>query len=247
MSNLCEKFDVERDGVKLTVEIHYDDDPVNPIKDYDQVGRMVCWHWRYNLGHERPKSRGLWLRDLLDEYSLWGEVKLDAIPPDWDDEQNLDNFQSALDDDDDDAFRVALDTINKHFVIYDLYLYDHSGLSIRCGRSFGDIDSGGWDSGWVGFIYAHHNLADKEFGGDIKKLQECLRSEVETYDDYLTGNCYGYVIKDEDGEEIEDGSCWGFLGDEKYCIEEAKSAADSEIKRILKNKASLKNNIWINP
>ena len=58
----------------------------------------------------------------------------------------------------------------------------------------------------------------------MERAEKCLRSEVETYDDYLTGQVYGYIIEDENGEQLD--SCWGFLGDYKNCLEEAKSSAD---------------------
>jgi hypothetical protein len=35
---------------------------------------------------------------------------------------------------------------------------------------------------------------------------------VQTYDDYLTGNVWGFIIEDEDEENGGD-SCWGFIGD----------------------------------
>lgn len=33
-----------------TVETHYDVDPSNPRKEFDHVGKMVCFHKRYDLG-----------------------------------------------------------------------------------------------------------------------------------------------------------------------------------------------------
>lgn len=38
-----------------------------------------------------------------------------------------------------------------------------------------------------------------------------LINEVAVYNDYLTGNVHGYILKDSEGNEME--SCWGFLGD----------------------------------
>jgi hypothetical protein len=36
-----------------TVSIFYDNDPVNPCKNYDQLATLACWHRRSNLGHEQ--------------------------------------------------------------------------------------------------------------------------------------------------------------------------------------------------
>jgi hypothetical protein len=92
-----------------------------------------------------------------------------------------------------------------------LYLYDHSGITINT-TGF----SCPWDSGQVGIIYVAREKVREEYKVKriSKKLEsrilDSLRSEVSTYDDYLTGQVYGYKIKDNQGEEIE--SCWGFYG-----------------------------------
>jgi len=91
-----------------------------------------------------------------------------------------------------------------------------------------------WDSGEVGFIYVSMERARKEWSGTDEEIREkaekYLRSEVEEYDQYLTGDVWGYRIfetaseeDDEEGEELE--SCWGFFGDD-VCKEEAKSTAE---------------------
>jgi hypothetical protein len=46
---------------------------------------------------------------------------------------------------------------------------------------------------------------------------------IDVVQSLFNGECYGFVVKYNDGEE--DG-CWGFIGDSNYCIEEAKSAID---------------------
>ena len=33
-----------------TINIDYDEDPMNPRTDWDNAAVMVCWHRRYNLG-----------------------------------------------------------------------------------------------------------------------------------------------------------------------------------------------------
>jgi hypothetical protein len=66
-----------------------------------------------------------------------------------------------------------------------------------------------------------------------------LEGEIETYDDYLRGNVYGYILEElvEDGdpedkndwEEIE--SCWGFYGDNYK--EDMKGNFDAEEQKLL--------------
>jgi hypothetical protein len=69
----------------------------------------------------------------------------------------------------------------------------------------------------------------------IKQVEDLLRSEIKTYDDYLTGNVYGYKIKAPDGEELDD-ACWGFFGDPKESglLEAAQNVVDYTITHRLK-------------
>jgi len=93
-----------------------------------------------------------------------------------------------------------------------LYLYDHSGITMNT-TGF----SCPWDSGQVGFIYVTKEKVRKEYGKKAvsqklrAKVLECLRGEVQTYDDFITGNVYGYVVESKDGKHVD--SCWGFFGD----------------------------------
>ena len=48
---------------------------------------------------------------------------------------------------------------------------------------------------------------------------------MEEYGKYVDGDCWGYVIQDEEGEDVD--SCWGFIGLE-YAEEEANRAAEYE-------------------
>jgi hypothetical protein len=58
-----------------------------------------------------------------------------------------------------------------------------------------------------------------------------LKGEVQTYDQYLTGDVYGYkvykVTTCDHGHEHEEDldSCWGFYGEEE-CISEAKGIVE---------------------
>jgi len=119
-------------------------------------------------------------------------------------------------------------------VILNLYLYDHSGITISC-EPFGDK----WDSGQIGFIIATKETLLKEYGKIdeevIQKAINILKGEVETYDTYLRGDVYGYRISEvsvcdhghEHMEEVD--SCWGCYG-EDACMEEAESIVNSLIK-----------------
>jgi hypothetical protein len=113
-------------------------------------------------------------------------------------------------------------------VILPLFLYDHSGISISC-ASF----SCPWDSGQVGYIVISKDKIRSEYGcrriskARIAKVTEYLKSEVNCYDEYLTGQVYGYIVEDSDGNDLD--SCWGFYGLE-HIREEGKTSAEYWIK-----------------
>ena len=118
-------------------------------------------------------------------------------------------------------------------IVLPVYMYDHSGITINT-TGF----SCRWDSGQVGIMYCSREKAVHEFGKKIctakvrEKAIRCMVSEVESIDDYLTGNVWGYRVLDADGHELD--SCWGFVGDESYCREEGEAAAQYWIKKAAK-------------
>ena len=116
-------------------------------------------------------------------------------------------------------------------VILPLYLYDHSGITMNT-TGF----SCPWDSGQVGWIYAHEETIKKEYGNvtpeTLKKTETLLQSEVKEYDYYLTGQCYGYQLFKAD-EEID--SCWGFLGDIRDVQDAVKEYLPTDCEDIVEN------------
>lgn len=125
----------------------------------------------------------------------------------------------------------------KAVVIIDLYLYDHSGITMFMKGDGGYRQHESWDSGQVGFIYitaekAREEYSKKRISKQLKaKLTEYLKGEVKTYDDYLTGNVYSYTVENADGKEIH--SCSGYFGydhEKSGLLESAKSEIDADIK-----------------
>ena len=51
----------------------------------------------------------------------------------------------------------------------------------------------------------------------------------------VDGEDYGFVISDDDDDNIE--SCWGFIGDESYCLEEARAIAEAMEKEAVERDA----------
>lgn len=101
-------------------------------------------------------------------------------------------------------------------VVLPIYMYEHSGITIST-----EPFSCSWDSGQIGFIYA--DMDDlQDYNGDKTKLTNALIDEVKEYDNYLTGNVYGYKLyeMDDNGKWEQMESCWGFYGDYKCILDE---------------------------
>jgi len=118
-----------------------------------------------------------------------------------------------------------------------LFLYDHSGLSILTGPN--PFDRDGWDTSRLGVMYTTREKIRECFGDDPpsdEKIVKCLEGELETYNQYLSGQVYRYELSeakkcdlgDEHLEEID--SCAGFYdeneiyaetGSEDWEVEEA--------------------------
>ena len=158
---------------KYKLEIFDDLNPCSP-REFDNLGTMVCFHRRYNLGDETElKSSDFSSWEELENYLYKEEDALIAIP---------------------------------------VFMYDHSGLWINT-TGF----SCPWDSGQVGYIYVSKEKVREDYGCKriSKKLKEMIRemlcSEVDLYNDYLSGNVYGFTLTDKENAEEIDSSC-GFYG-----------------------------------
>jgi hypothetical protein len=109
---------------------------------------------------------------------------------------------------------------DQNFVTLPLFLYDHSGITMKTTKF-----SCPWDSGQIGIIYISKQDIIKEYGAFNKenklKAIDYMRCEVKTYDNYLTGNIYGFQLVEKKtceccsnvDEEVID-SCWGLNGDD---------------------------------
>ncbi len=185
-----------------TVQIFQDDNPDSP-RNWDNVGTMACWHRRYNLGDERPlEDPDEYRWNLLDVHQqaaieAWEDAEKEKDAPDW----------YTIEAEKQERVTAALEETT---LMLPLYLYDHSDITMSTSEF-----SCGWDSGQVGFIHApkgFENMSDEQ-------ILKCMEGEVQVYDQYLTGDVWGYMI------EPGGNSCWGFFGIDE-CRATAKEAAE---------------------
>ncbi len=105
--------------------------------------------------------------------------------------------------------------------IFPLEAYIHSGVVLAFGRE-GNFPDRRWDVSQVGWVFC----AKKEWRLQAK-ARKAAASYIETWNQYLSGDVYGY--------EVGDDSCWGFYGFD-YCVEEAKGVVDCQLRAELKEK-----------
>ena len=246
-TDVVERYDYK--GYSILVE--RDSDPMNPRKEFDNAGTMICAHDRYDLGDVKGlKSSEDLLSHMGQQCSGWDallerqEKRAAASLISYDNLEYWRQFER-------DCHEEKMSLIQKHLIVLSCFLYDHGGITMNC-HGF----SCGWDSGQVGFIYITRKQAVEEWGKKIcsKKVVEratkYLEGEVETYDQYLTGQVYGRrVLKpanpalvealgdirdvdDDDREEID--SCWGYFGyeetqEDSELVAEGKNIVDWDI------------------
>lgn len=210
---VAQAFDGQH-GIYLVRDLDADDP-----RNWDNLGTMVCWHRRYQLGDEDGQKYG-----TPDAFLLW---LYNQIPGVRYLDRDLTVYQFS-----DRVWRRICRQIDAHYLLLPLFLYDHSGLSMSTqAEAFRAVDAAGWDWGQVGWIYVSQDRVIREYGAwndaTRQRAMQCLVGEVETYDDYLRGECYGYVLTTVvNGIEEETDSCWGFLGWEYFL---------TEVRRVLKH------------
>jgi len=190
-----------------TINVQQDGDCESP-REWDNLGTMTYWHRNYILGDVDGSKEYQYDQDMF-----WYDL-------------------AGIEDTDNVSLDTAIELAHKKNVILPLYLYDHSGITMST-SSF----SCQWDSGQVGWIHMSHEKIRKEFSCkrvSVKmreRIEGYLTNEVKSFDDYITGNVYGFSITREDPDGYVDvDSCWGFLGDpEDYMFGEIKSHIEYDI------------------
>lgn len=221
---------LEVDG--LTVRIVYDEDPQNP-REWDEMGKIITWHRRDNFGDDHnyrdPEEfllavigDGRFSDRLEDWYERKSQMIYDSC------RHGSDEYYRRHDELMAEKRGRIMRRAEKSAIILPVYLYDHSGYALSTGPF-----SCPWDSGQIGFTYVkldkvRHEFSVKRISKKVRQQAiDLLKIELNTYDDFINGRCYGFIVEDEDGDQLN--SCWGIYGLD-YAIEEATSAAIEEAK-----------------
>jgi hypothetical protein len=180
--------------------------PENP-REWDNFGTMAYKHRDYILGDESINDPIEWLEDKMGIPNTFTQSN-----------ERLSELEKRF---------------VKEYIALPLYLYDHSGITMRTYP----FDCR-WDSGKVGYIYVSKEKVRSEFGWKVitakrrEQIEKYLRNEVKTFDQYITGDVYSFTVEDEDENVID--SCDGFFGSD-WEMNGIKDHIDSELWPQLEN------------
>lgn len=197
------------------VEIHYDDmSRENPFKDWDGAPTLVLHskaegHFGWTTDEEWGGLLNLTLDHLVDRWHH--RVAMNGYDP----EVYAGQFGRPL--------QYALRVIERWMrvkygirVVLPIGAGEHSGTWVYIGDRAHWCDPGGWDSGWVGWLFVTPAQLE-EWGGDEaneKQIKESLEASFTEFKAWVEGDVYGFIVYDPEGEEID--ACWGFYTSESY-------------------------------
>ena len=104
--------------------------------------------------------------------------------------------------------RIENDTDEIVIAMFPICKYEHSGVSYSLGTKHG------FDNSNNGFYIITESSQDN-IGVEPEDFEKCIQAELDIYNKYINGECYGFVLYNKDGE-VED-SCSGF-----YDVEDIK-------------------------
>lgn len=125
------------------------------------------------------------------------------------------------------------------FHCYPVFKYEHGNVAYSTAPF-----SCPWDSGQAGYLL----LSLEEWPEMDDKADSYAKGTLESYTAWCNGSVYGWIVEDEDGENLE--SCWGYIGESDYALEEGLSMAAhlekarnrdrlNKLKTLIKNRVPL--------
>lgn len=213
----------EENGKLFRFHLERDEEPWNPRKDQDgNIGTMNLYWNRYVLGDNDGKG------DADEELN---SIIFENVPEDKYDEENV-IYEMGRNE------KIILLQSQENVVLLPCFIYEHGGFAISCSNAdypFNDR----WDSGMAGYIYTTKEKCFEQwcvkemsnFEWKARAAKE-LVNEVKLYDQFLQGECYGYMLDeyspiDDDWEENTE-SCWGYFSD-KWGEKLAREIANDSI------------------
>lgn len=199
-----------------TVSVFPDDSAESP-RDWDNMGHMVCFHGRYELGDKTDLK--------TDDFNSWGELQ-----------EHLVKVEGAV---------VILPLFLYDHSGLRMKVGSFQGL-LSQGHAEFDSGQVGFIYATKKDILDNF-LKKKLTKKLIAQATKNLESEVKTYDQYLCGDVYGYQVDGPDGEHadscwgyygVEDAMAEGVSVAESH-IEDDRKAKQTKVKALIKNHVPL--------
>lgn len=99
-----------------------------------------------------------------------------------------------------------IDSRKPEYHVFLLEAYIHSGVVLALAGE-GNFPDRQWDVSLLGAVF----VSKKEWRLR-KSARKAAESLIEEWNQYLSGDVYGCIVEDDDGNHID--SCWGFYGHE---------------------------------
>lgn len=115
---------------------------------------------------------------------------------------------------------------SEYHKVVPVFMYDHSNIALSISPF-----SCSWDSGQIGYAV----MTKEDFKNEFERFGidglDCLKGELENYENYINGNSYGVVLQNKCeccDSWTEYDSDWG------YTYEDARAEAESKLTESVK-------------
>lgn len=181
----------------------YDSDPLNPREDWEPMGTIVFIReksGRFNLSDkEDVTENSLYVYKWNEELEEEEEIKVGLV----------------------DYMKAEYNAVA--YIPLEYVSYSCADVRLReCSEERAE-----------GIIYVSKEKLIEEYGSvddeTIAKAMSYMKGELETFNHYLEGEVFGFVVQDMKSEDDHVDSCWGFYGydhKESGLYEQAKDAVD---------------------
>ena len=193
-----EKY-INNDGETLLLVS--DDDPMNPMEDWDTLMNYYTWESRYIPMQEGAKN----FSDMEEWYdSIMGEGAFNRQM-----KKSKENGRSSIGF----VYDLCANLDKKGIYALPILKYEHGLVNYYIGDS---IDR--WDGSIVGFAWKEKKALCEEYSSKklTPKIKEIINSNIEgelkAYTNFANGEAYGFELYSRENGDDPIDSCYGFIG-----------------------------------
>ena len=193
-----EKY-INNDGETLLLVS--DDDPMNPMEDWDTLMNYYTWESRYIPMQEGAKnfsSMAEWYDSIMGEGAFNRQMK-----------KSKENERSSIGF----VYDLCANLDKKGIYALPILKHEHGLVNYYIGDS---IDR--WDGSIVGFTWKEKKALCEEYSSKklTPKIKEIINSNIEgelkAYTNFANGEAYGFELYSREDGDCPIDSCYGFIG-----------------------------------